>query len=641
MPAEFTPTWQRKAAVATAVGVLLLALIYRFLPGWLLLSPADLPQAAGGRSGGPGPSGLMVSSATPANAGTSIYSEGPPLSLAPFARHRVAPPAPGGPPQVQQLLRRAWAAEAEDRWAGSPDSAAALYQRALALDPGNADARRGLASLDHRLAASASAAIESGDSHMAQVLINLLRTQPGGLETSAPLQARLFVLRHVQPLLTAAAESGREGHGLGPGGASALELYRKALAIDPGNAVATRGIQRLQRAVLRQMDAALAADDFARAARLLAQAASVDPAGGALVAARVRLEQARTRRAANLARRATAALVAGAAPLAQQLAAQARRLDASVPQLARYETQLRDRRLYAGYRPGQLFADHFLDRPGSAPTMTVIPAGSFIMGARPGQGGYRSDQAPAHRVVFARGFALSRSEITVAQFRAFVRATGYVTTAEQHGGAMVYDDLTGRLRADPRADWRDGYNGQPAAGDMPVINVSWADAEAYCDWLSRMTGKDYTLPSEAEYEYAERGGTSGPYWWGRGSPQQHVENLAGALDRGPNGRHWDNAFAGYGDGYWGPAPVMSFLPNPYGLFDIDGNVSEWTADCWHDNYIRAPADGAAWINPGCRSRVVRGASWASTPQQALSAWRMDTPADLAGARIGFRVARNL
>ena len=644
MAAQTTTGWQRRAGIGLAVAALMLALIYRFLPGWLFLGPTDVPQAEGQGGGALIDNAMSGLAAAPASAGTSIYAAGPPLALAPFARapaSAAAAPRLSGPPAVVALLRRAYAAERAERWAGTPDSAATYYQQALQLAPGNADARAGLQSLAQLLERNADQAIRAGDAETAQALINLLRELPGGLDAGAPLQARLFVLEHVQPLLRQAAALELAGHRIAPAGGSALDAYRQVLVLDPGNPVATRGLARLQREVLAQVRVALAGEDFPRAARLLAQAQGIDSNAAALRAARGDYERARQQRARALVARADAALAAGSPALAQQLAAQARRLDPQLPQLADYEQRVRDRKLYAGYRPGQLFADGFLDRDGSAPTMVVIPAGSFLMGNRPGHPGLRGDQTPAHRVTFARGFALSRSEITVAQFRAFVRATGYRTGPERNGGGLVYDEMTGRLRTDPAANWRDGYNGEPAAGDMPVINITWADAEAYCDWLSRVTGQRYGLPSEAQYEYAERGATTTPYWWGSGSPTRRVENLAGAQDRSPRGRHWDNAFPKYGDGYWGPAPVMSFLPNPYGLFDIDGNVSEWTEDCWHDNYVRAPDDGSAWVNPGCQNRVVRGASWASTPEQALSAWRIDTPGTAASARIGFRVARAL
>jgi len=138
-----------------------------------------------------------------------------------------------------------------------------------------------------------------------------------------------------------------------------------------------------------------------------------------------------------------------------------------------------------------------------------------------------------------------------------------------------------------------------------------------------------------------RAGSAAPYPWGEGGPPEGAGNFTGGEDASPTGRDWRNAFAGYGDGYWGPAPVGRFAANAYGLHDLAGNVSEWVADCWHDSYRRAPADGAAWVNPGCRTRVIRGGSWASAPTQTRSAWRLSADADTTNARLGFRVVRKL
>src|SRR5690606_13753338 len=106
-------------------------------------------------------------------------------------------------------------------------------------------------------------------------------------------------------------------------------------------------------------------------------------------------------------------------------------------------------------------------------------------------------------------------------------------------------------------------------------------------------------------------------------------------------RNWVNAFPDYNDGYWGPAPVRSFEPNRFGIYDIAGNVSEWVEDCWHDNFQRAPTDGSAWVNPGCTRRVLRGASWASAPDQVRSAFRLNASSSTVNPRLGFRVARDL
>ena len=126
-----------------------------------------------------------------------------------------------------------------------------------------------------------------------------------------------------------------------------------------------------------------------------------------------------------------------------------------------------------------------------------------------------------------------------------------------------------------------------------------------------------------------------------GAPPPGIENLTGGEDVSPQGRRWSNAFKGYGDGHWGPAPVGSFAPNAFRLHDMAGNVSEWIADCWHQGYRRAPANGAAWVNPGCRDRMYRGGSWASAPAQVRSAWRAAGGSDVTNARVGFRLVRQL
>jgi formylglycine-generating enzyme required for sulfatase activity len=222
-----------------------------------------------------------------------------------------------------------------------------------------------------------------------------------------------------------------------------------------------------------------------------------------------------------------------------------------------------------------------------------------------------------------------------------VRASGYVPDSQRLGGASIYDGRSGVMRDDSRATWQDNFAGRPAGDTDPVVNVSWNDAHAYVQWLSKRTGKQYRLPSEAEFEYALRGGTSTRYWWGNGTPATKVENLTGSGDRSRQGRRWTNSFAGYRDGYWGPAPIQSFSPNPFGLYDIGGNLSEWVADCWHVNYTRASDDGSAWVNPGCTQRVLRGGSWGSAPEQVRSAYRLGADASTRSGRVGFRVAREL
>jgi formylglycine-generating enzyme required for sulfatase activity len=246
-----------------------------------------------------------------------------------------------------------------------------------------------------------------------------------------------------------------------------------------------------------------------------------------------------------------------------------------------------------------------------------------------------------HYVRFDRGFAMSRTEVTVDQFRRFIASTGYRTTAARRGYSMVYEPRGGNFVRRNGIDWRHGYDGREARGDMPVLHVSARDADAYAAWLGDRSGHRYRLPSEAEFEYALRAGHQSRYPWGDGAPPPGTGNFTGEHDRGPGGRRWNNAFMDYDDGWWGPAPVATFDPNAFRLHDLAGNVSEWVADCWHDGYRRAPADGNAWLNPGCRTRVMRGGAWASAPEQTRSAWRAPAGADTTNARLGFRVVRDL
>nr|WP_269749976.1 formylglycine-generating enzyme family protein [Pseudomarimonas arenosa] len=273
--------------------------------------------------------------------------------------------------------------------------------------------------------------------------------------------------------------------------------------------------------------------------------------------------------------------------------------------------------------------------------MVVIPAGNFMQGSPDNERDRKSNEGPQRRVTIARPFALARTEMTIDQFRAFVNATGYTPTSTTSGSSTVYDERTGAMSERQGVDWKMNHSGNPAGGNLPVVHISWTDAKAYVDWLAKETGKSYRLPSESEYEYAQRAGSSSMYPWGNDEPDRVVGNLTGEDDRSATGRKWVNAFDNYDDGHWGPAPVRTFEANRFGLYDMVGNVSEWVEDCWHENYQRAPTDGAAWVNEGCNRRVIRGASWASAPDQVRSAVRLTAGASYTNPRLGFRVARDM
>jgi formylglycine-generating enzyme required for sulfatase activity len=235
--------------------------------------------------------------------------------------------------------------------------------------------------------------------------------------------------------------------------------------------------------------------------------------------------------------------------------------------------------------------------------MVAVPAGEFLMGSPHDEKDRRNDEGPMRKVVFANPLAISEFEVTFDDWDA----------CAAYGDCPNVDD----------SGW--------GRGRQPVINVSWDDAQGYVAWLSRMTGKTYRLLSEAEWEYAARGGTQTAYFWGD--------------EIGRNNADCDGC-----DSRWGgrqTAPVGSFAPNAFGLYDMHGNVLEWVEDCVHGNYwdgsySGAPEDGSAWTAGGdCDRRIVRGGSWDGIPQQLRSAFRGRSTAGLRNSSVGFRVARTL
>jgi formylglycine-generating enzyme required for sulfatase activity len=234
----------------------------------------------------------------------------------------------------------------------------------------------------------------------------------------------------------------------------------------------------------------------------------------------------------------------------------------------------------------------------SCPTMVVVPSGKFIMGSPNGERDRFADEGPQHEVTIAKPFAVGKTEVTFAEWDACVAA-----------GACAKASDSGR-----------------GPGDQPAVNVSWNDAKEYVAWLSRITGKEYRLLSEAEWEYAARAGTTTAYSWGD-------EIGEGNANCGGCGSHWDKKQT---------APVGSFKPNDFGLYDIHGNVWEWCEDVWHDNYTGAPIDGSAWLEGGDASRrVVRGGSWSNYPLFLRAANRSLGGTDGRSNDIGFRLARTL
>src|SRR4029077_15432546 len=210
-----------------------------------------------------------------------------------------------------------------------------------------------------------------------------------------------------------------------------------------------------------------------------------------------------------------------------------------------------------------------------------VPAGEFMMGAPAHEKGRYDNESPQHRVAIASPFAVSMFDVMFADWDACVSVRGC---------PQIGDSGFGR-------------------GTRPVINVSWDEAQQYVAWFSKMTGRPYRLLTEAEWEYAARGGSTTAYFWGDDIGKENA-NCSGC------GSQWDNRQT---------SPVGSFNPNAFDLYDMAGNVWQWVQDCYHGNYDAAPTDGSAWPIDDCSQHVVRGGSWCYLPQNIRSAGRAGTP----------------
>ena len=231
---------------------------------------------------------------------------------------------------------------------------------------------------------------------------------------------------------------------------------------------------------------------------------------------------------------------------------------------------------------------------GIGPRMIQVPAGEFLMGARSGV--VAADEVPRHKVKI-KSFLVSVYEITYAEYDRFARAT--------------------KRRKPDDSGWD--------RNTQPVNNVSWDDAYAYSRWLSKQTGKNYRLLSEAEWEYAARAGTTSSYWWGRKA--------------GTSNAHCFNCKSEYNTSK--PAKVGTYKPNPYGIYDTAGNLYEWVHDCYHRNYKEAPTNGSVWEGGDCKVRIARGGAYHSP----ASSMRVENREKFTSTRgqynVGIRLARDL
>lgn len=303
------------------------------------------------------------------------------------------------------------------------------------------------------------------------------------------------------------------------------------------------------------------------------------------------------------------------------------------------------------------------------PAMVVVPSGSFMMGAAAGevvgatigsgaieQGATQilqptSTAKPQHKVTIAKSFALGQREVTYAEYAQFVKEANYQSDGKDcllvdvgSDDNIFQQDKYAAAQGVRNTSWRvppSWYTGP----NYPVTCVSWSDARAYAEWLSKKTKHKYRLPSEAEWEYAARAGSTGFWYWGNDPKQAcQYENVADLtfLKRRMRSATSDNHFDCDDKNGFNVA-VGSFKPNPWGLYDMVGNVSEFTEDCWHADYQGAPTNGAAWTNGGdCRFKVLRGDNGMFNVSSSHLAARSGVPVGQYRAQIaGFRLVREL
>ena len=277
----------------------------------------------------------------------------------------------------------------------------------------------------------------------------------------------------------------------------------------------------------------------------------------------------------------------------------------AVAHLAAAELSSRDPARSVAPGSGQVFRDLRGDGQPCpiCPDMVVVPAGNFMMGSPPKEEARGDSEGPQHEVSIVAPFAVGRFAVTFEEWDA----------CATHGGCNGYRP----------------YDVSQVRGRRPVIDVNRNDAKAYAAWLSARTGRHYRLLSEAEREYVTRAGTTTPFWWGSSiSKSQANYNVGFGLTSAQR-----------------TVPVDTYAANPWGLYQVHGNVWEWVQDCWNNTYRGAPTDGSAWTTGDCSIGVLRGGSWDRDGRYLRSAFRYGFIADFRydyyREDFGFRIARSL
>lgn len=276
--------------------------------------------------------------------------------------------------------------------------------------------------------------------------------------------------------------------------------------------------------------------------------------------------------------------------------------------------------------PGAAFRDC-----ADCPSMMALPAGRFMMGSPEDEPGRNDSEGPQHEVD-VKAFAIGVYAVTRGEWAAFAAATARPEARGCEWAGFPRSEIG-------KASWLTlGFEQDDA---HPVVCVSWSDAQDYARWLSQRTGRAYRLPTEAEWEYAARGGTVTAYPWGAEASHEYANYGA---------EECCSELASGRDAWLFTAPVGSFPPNPFGLYDMQGNAWQWVEDCYAETYAAAPSDGSAYVAEDCPNRVLRGGTWGDTPAMIRAAFRNWAPPpakywnpdlDYRSGGVGLRVVREI
>jgi formylglycine-generating enzyme required for sulfatase activity len=272
-----------------------------------------------------------------------------------------------------------------------------------------------------------------------------------------------------------------------------------------------------------------------------------------------------------------------------------------------------------------------------------IKAGKFLMGSPKDEEGRYDEEGPRHEVEITKAFYMGVYPVTREQFAAFVKAAEYQTEGEADGkGGYGLNVATAKWEQKPEYTWR--HPGFTQTEDHPVVEVSWNDAKAFCAWLSKKEGKNYELPTEAEWEYSCRAGTKTRFWCGdedaslKGNANIADASLKEKMDSDAT-KNW--TFVSWDDGYTFTSPVGSFKANPWGLYDMHGNVWQWCADYYDAKFYENSDKKDPFNSSKSEPRVLRGGSWYLVPRYCRSAYRNGSGPAYRLDLFGFRVVLRL